>query len=164
MPTSSNRYWDSFNMMESEKALEDYLFSLATKKKTNPLNGCKIKWVKRQVRLGSWGIVDLMMEGEDGFLYIIELKNTRFRTKYLFQGMKYLACLNVGFDDCDHHSVSILCMGGELSESDYHILQAVKGLELYIHKGFMEGVKQVYDGCGYDEARTALLAAGISTN
>lgn len=106
-------------MMESEKALEDYLFSLATEKKINPLNGYKIKWVKRQVRLASWGIVDLMMEGEDGFLYIIELKNTRFRTKYLFQGMKYLACLNVGFDDCDHHSVSILCMGGEPSESSY---------------------------------------------
>lgn len=83
---------------ESEKELEDYIVEYINENNYNPVNGDDVLFLERQVDLGAYGIIDILLvniepDGKDEFTVtytILELKKERIDEKTITQISRYI--------------------------------------------------------------------------
>lgn len=85
-------------IFSSEAEFEDNLYDYMVKHQRNPMNGRRVLSIIRQPNLGANGIPDLITIELDSagkrFINVIELKNTEFHCRHIFQVAKYMSLVN----------------------------------------------------------------------
>lgn len=88
-------------IFKSEKEFEDQFYEELMKRRINPLNGFEVLGVARQVKLGSYGVADLItleLHGIEQVINVIELKNVDYHPGMIFQISRYLQAVRVSAD------------------------------------------------------------------
>lgn len=108
-------------IFKSEKEFEDQFSEELIKRRINPLNGFEVLGVARQVKLGSYGVADLItleLHGIEQVINVIELKNVDYHPGMIFQIARYLQAVRVSADYTkffsDDYVRQVICYEGAL--------------------------------------------------